>query len=512
MQETDDGQNLICISKAVYFISVKSTAEAINKSTYGKIMKAERRPSDGKMYAIKMQPKQKDTIEYFQREKRIMEELVKYKPRHLIYLEDYAEDAKYIYLVMPLMDHGDLGDYVNRFVSGIPECQLIEFMREVLEGMYVMTKHLNITHRDIKPANVFLRYPPISPALPFEAVLGDYGSAKDNQQMNTGIGTYDYMAPEILSSLPYNEQVDIYSFGAMYYYLLFKDRPFKLQNVQMIEERKQTRFHLPRPCSSFSAHIIEGCLQYDPINRITIDKLCSIMNVNPSKPDNNPLFIFPFNKADQTSTINLLHFTRKEMFSNLEEPLMKSIANSINCVSISKELKMLFQREITKYSQPTEPQYQMQCIPNIVKKEPIQNIMNKEDPTVLFGGDIKSTQQNNPNQLQSAPTVIFGSEHPLPQNMPIQQIPFDMFNSNPPAIPLIQNQVNIYNVPQILQYMPPQPTPKLMIVTKHKEKLMNEIANYKYFNLREKYGCLSTYMYTLWVSSNIIFYTSLGNQ
>lgn len=96
----------------------------------------------------------------------------------------------------------------------------------------------NIIHRDIKPENIF-----VDSEGNFK--LGDFGVAKQLEKTEASMsrrGTYNYMAPEVLSAKRYDSRADIYSLGIVMYKLLNKNRlPFIDPEKQIVKysERQQ---------------------------------------------------------------------------------------------------------------------------------------------------------------------------------------------------------------------------------------------------------------------------------
>jgi serine/threonine protein kinase len=117
-------------------------------------------------------------------------------------------------LLTPLTDHiaGKILPVEEIVRLGIDLCKALEIC-----GRY------NIIHRDIKPENIF-----VSELGNFK--LGDFGIARVAEKStgaSTKVGTYSYMAPEILRNEIYTEKVDQYSLGLVLYRLLNNNRlPF----------------------------------------------------------------------------------------------------------------------------------------------------------------------------------------------------------------------------------------------------------------------------------------------
>lgn len=132
----------------------------------------------------------------------------------------------------------------------------------------------NILHRDIKPSNILL-------SSRGEFKLGDFGVSRTLESENTygtkGIGTYDYMAPEVYNGGKYGKETDIYSLGMVMYWLL-NDRtyPFltkgKAPTALEISSARQKRFNgerLPRPIRGSDALVsvvLKAC-EFEPQNR-----------------------------------------------------------------------------------------------------------------------------------------------------------------------------------------------------------------------------------------------------
>jgi len=75
---------------------------------------------------------------------------------------------------------------------------------------------IGIMHRDLKPENIILKS-----ENGFEIVIADFGFAsfKGKNLLFKRCGTPGYVAPEILEDREYDEKVDIFSAGVIFYIL-----------------------------------------------------------------------------------------------------------------------------------------------------------------------------------------------------------------------------------------------------------------------------------------------------
>ena len=123
-------------------------------------------------------------------------------------------------------------------------------------------------HRDLKPSNIFF-------SLEGQVKVGDFGlvtgsafanfgssylalkSLGDDHKQHTGnIGTHFYISPEQLSGTKYNNKVDIFALGVIFFELLY---PFstQMERVKELDNLRNQKFP-PR----FKTHLSLEVRQY----------------------------------------------------------------------------------------------------------------------------------------------------------------------------------------------------------------------------------------------------------
>lgn len=112
----------------------------------------------------------------------------------------------------------------------------------------------NIIHRDLKPSNILL-YGPIYK-------IGDFGICKEIDPTKltitktSGIGTPYYWAPEQASGKKYDNSVDIFSLGIIFYLLVTKTLPFSNFYELLIEEPPAISTDIPMEISSMISKML----------------------------------------------------------------------------------------------------------------------------------------------------------------------------------------------------------------------------------------------------------------
>ena len=193
---------------------------------------------------------------------------------NIVYCDDYKiiQQAdgfgQDIYIKMEL-----LTPLVKALDQVATEAQIIRFGMDMCSGLEVCQRR-KVIHRDIKPQNIFVSEDGV-----FK--LGDFGiarTAEKTTRATAGIGTYQFMAPEVMNNQPYGSTVDIYSLGLVMYWLLngrrspFLPLPPAVPKHGDEEQARQRRFGgeqipAPRDGSEGLKRIVLKACAFDPKDR-----------------------------------------------------------------------------------------------------------------------------------------------------------------------------------------------------------------------------------------------------
>jgi serine/threonine protein kinase len=93
---------------------------------------------------------------------------------------------------------------------------------DVAKGMnYLHSFSTPVLHRDLKSLNVLIDDG-------YRAKLADFGWTRLRADKMTGkIGTYQWMAPEVIANQAYTEKADVFSFGIILWELASREPPYR---------------------------------------------------------------------------------------------------------------------------------------------------------------------------------------------------------------------------------------------------------------------------------------------
>ncbi|XP_045550261.1 mitogen-activated protein kinase kinase kinase 20 isoform X1 [Salmo salar] len=148
--------------------------------------------------------------------------------------------------------------------------QIMTWAVEIAKGMHYLHSEapVKVIHRDLKSRNVVLTADKVLKV----HTICDFGASKFQSHTThmTVVGTFPWMAPEVIQSLPVSETCDTYSYGVVLWEMLTREVPFKgfegLQVAWLVVE-KQERLTIPTSCPPSFADLMKRCWQAEPKER-----------------------------------------------------------------------------------------------------------------------------------------------------------------------------------------------------------------------------------------------------
>ncbi|MCI5065839.1 protein kinase [bacterium] len=150
--------------------------------------------------------------------------MVSSRHKYVIRLDDFHSLGDLCYLTMELANGGDLRRYLERKGGKLSATQTELFLLQAAEALDFIHK-AGILHRDLKPENILV--------VDDQSIrIGDFGVAilpgekSSLEELRTGVGTLEYLSPEVLNGEPFDKRADLYALGITFYELLAGVHPF----------------------------------------------------------------------------------------------------------------------------------------------------------------------------------------------------------------------------------------------------------------------------------------------
>ncbi|KAF2020885.1 kinase-like protein [Aaosphaeria arxii CBS 175.79] len=237
----------------------------VGKGAFGKVRIVERKDT-GLTFALKYIRKDEvvrsESVRNIIRERRMLEHL---NHPFLCNLRYSFQDIEYLYIVVDLMNGGDLRFHISR--KTFTEDAVRFWISEL--GCAVRYIHQQgIVHRDIKPDNVLLDSEG-------HVHLADFNVASDftpHKPLTSKSGTLAYLAPEVYEGKGYSCEVDWWSLGVLFYECIYNKRPFEASSHDSLSQKimkGEPTFPVTNPPVSMPClHAISSLLEKNRKKRI----------------------------------------------------------------------------------------------------------------------------------------------------------------------------------------------------------------------------------------------------
>jgi tetratricopeptide (TPR) repeat protein len=158
---------------------------------------------------------------------------------HIIEVHDYGVADGHAYYTMELLDGDDL-----RGLAPLPPRQACRYLRDVASSLALLHAR-RLLHRDISPRNV-------RAVGDGHCKLFDFGALMAFGVSGQVVGTPPCIPPEALRGQPLDQRADLYSLGALAYWLLTRRHAYHAKRVRELPERWM--HPPPRPSQVRTAH------------------------------------------------------------------------------------------------------------------------------------------------------------------------------------------------------------------------------------------------------------------
>ncbi|CAM9782079.1 unnamed protein product [Chrysoparadoxa australica] len=285
--------------------------------------------------------KKKESIERLLAEIDIMRRL---DHPNIVRLQEVYHTKDYLFMVMDLMHGGDLAEqYVFK-----SESNARAIVRQVVFALRYCHDR-NIAHRDLKLDN--LLYASSEPGSPIKII--DFGLAvlwkdgEDGVAEHDIVGSWHYVAPEVMSGVYDPKQCDMWSLGVIVYMLLSGKSPFHAPSVAETKGLVSAgRFDIVtgnwRRISEPAKNFVRRCLQKNPGLRMTAQEAQShLWLTTDASPGEEGGELSPL---DATVTGSIIDFTKQ---SRMKQLALAAVARTLDQTQVKELIYAFTKADVT---------------------------------------------------------------------------------------------------------------------------------------------------------------------
>ncbi|CUM62677.1 uncharacterized protein PRCAT00000231001 [Priceomyces carsonii] len=317
---------------------------------------------------------------------------------NIVKYHGFVKTSTSLNVFLEFCSKGSLRQLYKRMGHGLPESQIIKYVRLILEGLNYLHEQ-GVVHRDVKAANVLITETD-------EIKLADFGvAAQVSSKHESVVGTPNWMAPEtVLGGEGLCTASDIWSLGATVIELFTTNPPYHDLNPMATLHAIGIDDHPPLPTgmTSLALDFLTECFQKQPklrttaklllqhrwltCNRKPVRQTSKINSLNESYTPVKPIELYAEIRED-ANWENDFKEVNKENWKSLGADMIK-LENIEESMFTSKETKTEYGRNelLNKFSESNEdvsfeslPRISNQSANDSIQKKLINQI-EEEDP------------------------------------------------------------------------------------------------------------------------------------
>ena len=308
--------------------------KCLGKGAFGEVYLTKKAGDNNKIYATKKYERDKientEAMKYLKNEIAILQTL---NHPNIVKFEDVKKTKKHFYIVMEYCNGGELSKALEKYQLkfGKPFSQeIVQYLMRQIIDAFKYIHGQKIMHRDIKLDNILLNFQNEKDKkdlnmMKAQIKIIDFGFAckiaKDSLTY-TAIGNPINMDPLILKKLNtpgrkarqlgYDQKADIWSLGAICYEMLIGRAAFDAEDMNdLVNKVEAGKYKVPTSLSKEVISFLNGMLQYQPTQRLTIEQL-----YNHPFLENN---IQNFHSIDLRQVSNKLDKNKKEIIIDVKK-------------------------------------------------------------------------------------------------------------------------------------------------------------------------------------------------
>lgn len=238
----------------------------IAKGAYGNVLKVHRAEEE-QFYAVKVLEKNQIILENAVqqcKDEATIQSMLGHHP-FIVKVLEFWQSRSHLYIVLTFVPYGDmftLWSYHGHFPETLVRYQIAEL------GVVINYLHKSgVIYRDMKMENILFDFDG-------HTQITDFGLAKwlnFGERTRTVCGTLQYMAPEVLSVMPYGHTADWWSLGVLMYTMLTGEYPVDgaANHFEMANLVSECEYYLPTYITDKCENVVSRLLTKCPNRRLT---------------------------------------------------------------------------------------------------------------------------------------------------------------------------------------------------------------------------------------------------